>query len=165
METIMDNNLRLRPIQILNDEDLASALSWYQDEEVLYNSEGEGTSAYDLDTIKRMYNYLGKIGELYFIEVYQNDNWVPIGDVTLSKEMLPIVIGVKEHRGKGIGKHVVKLLIERAKRLNWDRLKVNKIYSYNVASKKMFESLGFSKTKSDFDAIGRKYNSYELILD
>ena len=40
---------------------LTITLPWYQDEEVLYFSEGEGTTPYDLTTIKRMYNYLIKI--------------------------------------------------------------------------------------------------------
>ena len=85
--------------------------------------------------------------------------------MTLSKDMLPIVIGHKKFRGKGIGKRVIQLLIERAKELNWKQIRVNKIYSYNVASRKMFEGLGFNKTKMSFDDKGRKYNSFQLLLD
>lgn len=163
MKTIKDNDLRLRPILLPGD--LTIALPWYQDEEVLYFSEGEGTPPYDLTTIERMYNYLIKIGEVYIIEVNQRENWIPIGDVTLSKDMLPIVIGHKKFRGKGIGKRVIQLLIERAKELNWKQIRVNKIYSYNVASRKMFEGLGFNKTKMSFDDKGRKYNSFQLLLE
>ncbi|GAA0290131.1 RimJ/RimL family protein N-acetyltransferase [Gracilibacillus halotolerans] len=159
---IKDEDLQLRPVRL--PEDLTIALPWYQDEEVLYNSEGEGTPSYDLTIVERMYNHLTTIGEVYIIEVNQSDKWVPIGDITLSKEMVPIVIGHKEYRGKGIGKHVIKLIIKRAKELNWNQIKVNKIYSYNLASRKMFEGLGFRRTDTNFDEKGRKYYSFELNL-
>lgn len=163
MKLIIDKDLRLRPIQI--PDDLIIALPWYQDEEVLYYSEGVGTSPYDIDIIERMYSYLRKIGEVYIIEVNQNEGWTPIGDVTLSKDMIPIVIGSKDYRGKGVGKRVISLLIERAKELNWNEMKVNKVYSYNVSSKKMFERLGFKKVAKKFDDKGREYSCFELRLD
>lgn len=95
----------------------------------------------------------------------QNENWFPIVDVTLAKEMMPIVIGRKEFRGKGLGKRIIRLLIERAKTLGWDALKNNKIYSYNIASRKMFESLGFMKIVTQIDQKGREYNSFKLELN
>lgn len=57
---LRDNELRLRPIRL--PEDLDIALPWYQDREVLYYSEGEGTSPYDINIVERMYDYLSKIG-------------------------------------------------------------------------------------------------------
>ncbi|WP_244853399.1 GNAT family N-acetyltransferase [Ornithinibacillus bavariensis] len=163
MKIINDNDLQLRPIQLT--EDLSIALPWYQDKEVLYYSEGEGTLPYDITTIERMYNYLTKNGEVYIIEIRISDQWIPIGDATLSNEMIPVVIGHKEFRGKGVGKRVINLLIKRAKELNWKQINVHKIYSYNVASRKMFESLGFTKTENGLDEKGREYSSYKLILD
>ncbi|MFS1515870.1 GNAT family N-acetyltransferase [Bacillus sp. SCS-151] len=162
MKIIKNNELRLRPVQL--PEDLIIALPWYQDKEVLYFSEGAGTLPYDIKTIDKMYSYLSQIGELYIIEIYHNKKWLPIGDVTLSKEMIPIVIGPKAFRAKGIGMRIISLLIERAKTLEWDKMKVNKIYSYNTASRRMFESLGFSKTDTKFDDKGREYSSFALVL-
>lgn len=98
---LTENNLRLRPVQL--PEDLQIALPWYQDKEILFYSEGEGTDPYNRITIERMYTYLLKIGEVYIIEILQHNKWVSIGDVTLSREMIPIVIGEKIFRGKGIG--------------------------------------------------------------
>lgn len=162
MNIITDHDLRLRPIRL--PDDISVALPWYQDEEVLYYSEGDGTLVYDRETIERMYGHLSSIGELYIIEILHNDKWIPIGDVTLAKEMLPIVIGVKEYRGQGIGKRVMRLLIERAKSLGWTEMKVNCIYSYNVASRRMFESLGFIKTETKLDQKGRECHSFILYL-
>jgi len=115
MKVLSDNELRLRPIQL--PEDLTAALPWYRDKEVLYYSEGEGTLPYDLKTIERMYHYLLEIGELYIIEFNQGYEWIPIGDAALSKRMIPIVIGSKDYRGRGIGTRVISLLIKRAKEL------------------------------------------------
>lgn len=163
MKIINDNDLQLRPIQLT--EDLSIALPWYQFKEVLYYSEGEGTLPYDITTIVRMYNYLTKNGDVSIIEIRISDQWMPIGDATLSKEIVPIVIGHKQFRGKGIEKRVISLLLKRAKGLDWKQIKVNKIYSYNVASRKMFESFGFTKIENGLDEKGREYYSYKLILD
>lgn len=66
---------------------------------------------------------------------------------------MPIVIGDKNYRGKGIRKKVIKTLIERAKELEFEKLNVREIYSYNAASQRLFESMRFiksSNTKNGF---------------
>ncbi|CDO02609.1 hypothetical protein BN988_01082 [Oceanobacillus picturae] len=78
---LREKDLRLRNIKL--PEDLQIALPWYQDKEILFYSEGEGTEPYNRITIERMYTYLLKIGEVYIIEIQQNNKWVSIGDVTL----------------------------------------------------------------------------------
>ena len=92
------------------------ALYWYQDEETLMLVDGKSNS-YDIARLNRMYTYLDNHGELYFIEYKVNDRYIEIGDVTFSKEDIPIVIGNKEYRGLGIGKKVVLKLIERGRTL------------------------------------------------
>jgi uncharacterized protein GlcG (DUF336 family) len=67
--------------------------------------------------IKRMYTYLESIGELYFIEVYEGNTWIPVGDVTLSDKNMPIAIGEPKYWGRGIGKDVISKLLERAKKI------------------------------------------------
>lgn len=67
-----------------------------------------------------MYNYLNNKGELYFIEVNENGKWKPIGDVTLWQEDMPIVIGEREYRGKGVGKKLYLPWQSVAKR--WDTI-------------------------------------------
>lgn len=123
------------------------ALPWYQDPVVLRMSEGEGTQPYTLENLKAMYAYLDAHGELYWIEELQNGKFVPIGDVTLCWEDLPIALGSPAVRSRGIGKAVLHALITRARALSWDHLAVQNIFSYNTASQRLFLSCGFRETK------------------
>jgi RimJ/RimL family protein N-acetyltransferase len=134
----VDENIRLRKFDGIYD----FAFEWYQDEETVYLVDGK-REPYTQEQLKRMYEYLNQHGELYFIEVMNGTSYQAIGDVTFWKEDMPIVIGDKTFRGKGVGKKVVTCLIERGKTLGYHMLKVNEIYSYNIASRKCFESMGF----------------------
>lgn len=135
------------------------ALPWYQDPVVLRMSEGEGVKPYTLENLKVMYSYLDSHGELYWIETLRDGEFVPIGDVTLEPEDLPIALGFPDVRGKGIGRAVIRALIERARSLGWDHLSIQNIFDYNLASQKMFLSCGFQKTGSTKDGA-----SYRLEL-
>ena len=115
---------------------------WYQDEELVYLVDG-GYAPYDQTRLKRMYEYLDEHGELYFIEILEQEEYIPIGDVTFWQYDMPIVIGDKHYRGKGIGKSVIAALIQRGRALGYEALYVDEIYGYNLASRKCFESLGF----------------------
>jgi len=141
----------LQPESIKIDDELslkkyggecAFALKWYQDEETVYMVDGK-TTPYDEVRLKRMYSYLGERGELYFIML----NGKPIGDVTFSPDDMPIVIGDKACRGKGIGKRVIAALIARGKDLGYKQLRVREIYSWNERSQKCFLSAGFTRDK------------------
>lgn len=134
----IEDNLRLRKFDGIYD----FAFDWYQDEETVYLVDGV-RKKYSQETLKCMYEYLDKQGELYFIEVLEGDIFKPIGDVTFWQEDMPIVIGDRSYRGKGIGRNVICALIQRGKDLGYDALRVNEIYDFNVASRKCFESLGF----------------------
>ena len=90
-----------------------------------------------------MYEVLSQRGELYFIEVKQDDSWSPIGDVTFSENDLPIVIGVEAYRSIGVGREVIAALIKRARSLSYRQLRVQDIYDFNLPSKKLFTSFGF----------------------
>ena len=118
------------------------ALTWYQDEELVYLVDGVRKS-YDRETLYNMYNYLNAHGELYFIEARTGDGFVPIGDVTFSRADMPIVIGEAAYRGRGVGKQVILALMDRGRRLGYDRLGVREIYDYNAVSIRCFTSCGF----------------------
>ena len=133
----LDEILRLRKF----DEDFDFAFSWYQDEELVYLVDGV-RRPYSRETLRNMYHYLDRHGELYFIEVLE-DHWKPIGDVCFWQEDLPIVIGDPCYRGRGIGQKVIAALIRRGRELGYDHLMVNEIYEYNTASRKCFENAGF----------------------
>ncbi|MFR2839712.1 MAG: GNAT family N-acetyltransferase [Zhenhengia sp.] len=135
------------------------ALEWYQDRELLDLVDGKESKPYNMERLIKMYEYLSDRGELYFIEVKQGNNFVPIGDVTLSMEDLSIVIGERGYRGEGIGSKVIEALKLRASTLGYKQLSVREIYDYNIASQKLFEKQGFDKVKKT-----DKGYSYRCIL-
>lgn len=149
------DTLRLRPY----DGKCKFALEWYQDRELLDLVDGKESRPYDMERLIKMYEYLSNRGELYFIEIKQGNDFVPIGDVTLSIEDLPIVIGEKGYRGEGIGSKVIEALKLRASALGCKQLGVREIYDYNIASQKLFEKQGFNKVKKN-----DKGYSYRCIL-
>lgn len=135
----IDTTLRLKKVGNRID----FALPWYQDPETLMLVDGK-TDPYDMPHLAEMYRYLEQHGELYWIELRTPDGtFEPVGDVTLWPEDLPIVIGRKDLRGQGIGRRTVAALMERARCLGWRELYVNEIYSFNTASRALFEGLGF----------------------
>ena len=152
----ISSTLRLRKFS----DDCAFALDWYQDEETLLLVDGK-TDPYDMKRLCQMYHYLQGQGELYWIEHKAEDSthFVPVGDVTFGKEDIPIVIGDQTLRGKGIGKQVIRALIDRARALGFATLRVADIYDYNVGSRKLFEGCGFKATKAT-----EKGHTYVLAL-
>lgn len=142
---LIDEDLRLRRF----DGNYDFAFEWYQDPDTVLLVDGKA-EPYSYETLTNMYNYLNSKGELYFIEFNEDGEWKPIGDVTFCQEDMPIVIGEREYRGKGIGKKVVSALVERGKAMGYDKLYVGEIYDFNACSQKCFESVGFrsyEKTK------------------
>ena len=133
------DSLRLRKF----DGDYDLALPWYQDRETVLLVDGK-EDPYTPARIKRMYDYLGEHGELYWIEAWTENGFRPIGDVTFWQEDMPIVIGEKAFRGKGIGRKVVAALCRRARELGYERIYVDEIYDFNIGSKRCFESVGFA---------------------
>lgn len=133
------------------------ALPWYQNPKVLALSEGITHRVYELHNIYTMYEYLSTVGELYFIEVLEDEGWRPIGDVTLWEEDLPIAIGEEAYWGQGIGKAVIKKMLVLAKARGYREVNVSSVFHYNDRSKALFESLGFKKVaQTDTDVSYRK---------
>ena len=126
---VIDDNLRLRTY----DGQFELALDWYQDPDMIYMIDGR-REPYSPERVQRMYEYLASRGEVYFIEVWETEHWLPIGDVTFWQDDLPIVIGKADYRGKGIGKKVLSALIQRARNLGYKKLTVQEIYDFNQPS-------------------------------
>lgn len=150
----IDNSLRLRKYDGVYD----FALMWYQDKETVYLVDGKRVP-YTMDRLRGMYEYLNDAGELYFIEILENDAYRPIGDVTFWQEDMPIVIGDPSFRGRGIGRKVISALIERGKELGYNHLSVEEIYDWNAGSSRCFEHLGFTAYEKT-----EKGSSYRLTL-
>ena len=135
----IDESLRLRKYDGVYD----FALAWYQDEDTVWLVDGN-RNPYIPERLAGMYRYLNEAGELYFIEVLENEGYKPIGDVTFWQEDMPIVIGEPTFRGKGIGRKVIAALIQRGRTLGYDHLEVGEIYDWNEGSRRCFESVGFT---------------------
>ena len=136
----IDNALRLVPYCKVNH--CEEAFAWYQDVNLVYLVDGV-KRPYSQETLEAMYSHLDQHGELFWIEVKEKGEWFPIGDVTLSQDNLPIVIGNSAYQHRGLGKKILSVLIELARVKGWKELRVKEIYTYNHASRRCFKSLGF----------------------
>ncbi|OFZ37379.1 MAG: hypothetical protein A2504_16490 [Bdellovibrionales bacterium RIFOXYD12_FULL_39_22] len=150
---IIDNDLRLRPIDL--EQDLENALRWYSDPEVLYFSEASDVP-FDKTLTMGMYNYFLKRGEVYIIEVLRGGNWFQVGDAVITQDSIPIVIGEKEFRGKGFGKRVLRMMVNRAKEIGYEKMTVSGIYTYNHRSRHIYETAGFKVVDTKLDDEGRE---------
>ncbi|HFU3946203.1 TPA: GNAT family N-acetyltransferase [Streptococcus suis] len=141
----IDKQVRLRRYDGQND----FAFDWHQDLELVWLIDGD-QECYSLDLLNRMYDYLSKNGECYFIEIFEDGQFIPIGDVTLFADDFAIAIGDKRYWKKGIGTKVLHRMIERARELGFVEILVEEIYDWNLGSRKLFEKCGFEaveKTK------------------
>jgi RimJ/RimL family protein N-acetyltransferase len=136
----------------------AFALSWYLDPETVWLVDGD-RDVYTPELLNRMYSCQSAGGELYFIEALEDAGWKPIGDVCLSPDDFAIVIGEKAYRARGVGRAAVSALIERARALGWERVRVSDVYDFNAGSQRLFTSLGFQT-----EAKTEKGHSYILPL-
>ena len=135
----IEDDLRLRRY----DGTAYFALPWYQDVELVFLVDGV-RKAYGREYMYDMYTYLDAHGELYFIEALENGAWTPIGDVAFSREDMPIVIGEPAYRGRGVGRKVVRALMDRGRVLGYETLGVREIYDFNAASIRCFMACGFA---------------------
>lgn len=150
--------LRLRKY----DGNFALLLSGYQNPVVYQNSEGifDESRIPDLAYVERMCRYLAKAGELYYIEVLENGQFTPIGDVTVKEENPPIAIWRDEYRYRGIGTLVMQTVIRRLRELGYDKITGSTVYKWNLASQILHEKLGFRRVREEGDEI-----FYELELN
>jgi RimJ/RimL family protein N-acetyltransferase len=154
------HDVRLRRVGV--DEYVHVATPWYRDAEVLDLSEG-GSDPYDEDRLRRMFEATSKKGEVYIIEIRENDRWIAVGDAALLSDAVPIVIGDEGHRSRGIGSRALRLLIRRAKALSRPTIWVSGVLSRNERSLRMYERAGFKEYQRERDSRGEE--SIKMRLD
>lgn len=150
----IDQDLRLRKYNGQHD----FALPWYQDTENVWMIDGD-QELYTPEYLGKMYAWWSDHYEVYFIEILEQGHYKPIGDVSFGQDDMPILMGEKQYRGRGIAKKVISTLIERAKELGFEEILIEEIYSWNTPSQNLFTSLGF-KAVGDYG----KGMSYRLAL-
>lgn len=117
---------------------------------------------FSTETIIHFYNYFIKNGFLFFIEVQQQGvhqqgaEWVPIGDIALTKDTMPIQIGDAKYRNKGIGKAAIHLVCEFAKSIGYKKIQLAGIYTYNHRSKRAYEANDFKIVDTVIDEEGKE---------
>ena len=116
-----------------------TALAWYQDPELCRQVDNRDT-VYDLDLLKRMYQYLDHHGDLFYIQ-YRSQL---CGDVCLQPSGEVNIVIAKPFQNQHIGRRVMQEIILLAKEKGMDQLHTQ-IYSFNTQSQAMFQSIGFQK--------------------
>ena len=147
----IDDSLRLVPYFLADHHD--AALAWYQDVDLVELVDGIRIP-YSSEKLNAMYSYLESHGDLFWIEFREKGEWLPIGDVALSQENLPIVIGNPAYQHQGIGRKVLRALIDLAQQKGWKQLKVHEIYHFNHVPGQCFESLGFVESRRTESGVG-----------
>ncbi|HEM3691778.1 TPA: GNAT family N-acetyltransferase [Streptococcus suis] len=150
----IDKQVRLRRYDGQHD----FAFEWHQDLELVWLVDGN-KEPYTLDRLNRMYGYLATNGECYFIEILENGQFLPIGDVTLLRDDFAIAIGDRRYWKKWIGTKVLHRMIERAREVVLEEILVKEIYDWNTGSRKLFEKCGFEAVEKT-----QKGWSYRLIV-
>ena len=120
-----------------------TTLAWYQDLDLCKQVDNRDT-AYDLELLKRMYRYLNKHGDLFYIK-YKNRL---CGDVCLQPSGEVNIVIAKPFQNKHIGRRVVNEIIQLAREKNMHDLQAV-IYIFNTQSQKMFQSVGFKKIDNE----------------
>ena len=120
-----------------------TSLAWYQDLELCKQVDNRDT-AYDLELLKRMYKYLNKHGDLFYIK-YKNRL---CGDVCLQPNGEVNIVISKPFQNKHIGRRVINEIIRMAKEQGIQELHAE-IYSFNTQSQRMFQSIGFKKVDEE----------------
>lgn len=116
-----------------------TTLAWYQDLNVCKQVDNRDT-VYDLDLLKRMYKYLNRHGDLFYIK-YKNRL---CGDVCLQASGEVNIVIASPFQNKRIGRRVVREIIQLAKEKQIPELRAE-IYTFNTQSQRMFQSVGFKK--------------------
>ena len=120
-----------------------TSLDWYQDLDLCKQVDNRDT-VYDLELLKRMYNYLNKHGDLFYIK-YKNRL---CGDVCLQPSGEINIVIAKPFQNKHIGRRVVSEIIQLAKEKDIHELRAE-IYTFNTQSQKMCQSIGFKKVDDE----------------
>ena len=137
---VIDDDIKLIPYY-RNDE---ASLPWYQDLDVCKQVDNID-HAYDVDKLHAMYDYLSSHGDCFYIQ-YQD---VLVGDVSLRDNAELAIVICKEYQNRHIGRKCILDMIELAKEKGMDKVTAN-IYSFNIQSQRMFQSIGFTQTEDEW---------------
>lgn len=172
--TLEKGNITLRPMTE-NDWDILH--KWNSDPEVLYFSEGDYVSAYNLEQVQQIYRSVSQNAYCFIIEF----NNKPIGECWFQQmnlqrilrkysgldcRRIELMVGEKQYWGQGIGTEVIRLPTEfEFLREGADIIFGCDIADYNIASLKVFQKTGFKIDVRIEQPPGSKaHYCYDLVL-
>lgn len=120
------------------------ALRWYQDKDVCKQVDNVDR-VYTHELLNRMYSFLSTHGECYYIKY----NGILVGDVTLRDNAEVCIVVCRKYQNRHIGRRCIADMIALAKEKGYKEVKAN-IYSFNIQSRKMFESAGFRQVEDEW---------------
>ncbi len=136
---IVDGEIQLIPYY----PNVKAALPWYQDAELCRQVDNRD-GVYDAALLKRMYRYLDRHGDLFYIK-YKNRL---CGDVCLQAGGEVNIVVAKPFQNKHIGRRVMGEIIRMAREKGMTELHAE-IYGFNRQSQAMFRSVGFVQTDKE----------------
>ena len=128
-----------------------TTLNWYQDPSLCKQVDNRD-EVYDLDRLKRMYRYLDRHGDLFYIKYKRR----LCGDVCLQDDGQINIVIIQPFQNKHIGRHVVQTIIKLAYEKQMDHVYAD-IYRFNIQSRRMFEAVGFTKVSDQCTDISDRY--------
>ncbi len=150
---MIENNVQPKRIVLSREVELVKyypryqvTLQWYQDAELCRQVDNID-HVYDLDRLKRMYRYLSKNGECYYIKYKDSGRWRLVGDVSLCNGAVSVVV-CREYQNRHIGRVAVEGIIGRARELKYKQVEAE-IYSFNEQSRRAFEAVGFIRASQE----------------
>ena len=130
----VDGEVRLIP-WYPNEE---TALSWYQDPELVYQVDGVA-QPYTPEKLRRMYEYLCAQGDCFYIE-YRGEL---VGDIALKRDGEICVVVARPWQNLHIGRRCVEAIMRLAAERGLSRVRA-RIYGFNLQSQRMFAAAGFA---------------------
>lgn len=163
----------LRP---MTEDDWGLLLMWNSDPEVLYFSDGDDVSGYDLETVQSIYRSVSQNAICFIVELRGQ----PIGEGWLQRmnmdrilakypaedcRRIDLVIGEKQFWGQGLGTDTIRTLT----RFGFESEKADLIFGlvsdYNERSWRAFQKVGYEVHDIIPDPPGMKSKvSYDLVI-
>lgn len=135
----IDDEIELVPFYPAED----ITLRWYQDRELCRQVDNIELE-YDLDMLRRMYNYLSIHGDCWYIRY----SGKLVGDLSLRDNAEIAIVICREYQNMHIGRRCMPEMLRIAKKKGFREVRAQ-IYSFNAQSQRMFESAGFRHTEGE----------------
>lgn len=172
-DELVGGQLTLRP---MTEGDWDLLLAWNRDPDVLYYSDDNDVSAYDLETVQAIYRSVSQ-NAICFIAEYAGqaigEGWLQRMNLprileqypTLDCRRIDLMIGEKSLWGKGLGTAMIRTLTRFGFEVEGADLIFGLVSDYNVRSRRAFERVGYGVVNEVVEPPGGKTKiSYDLAL-